>query len=104
MVNEQAKNKSKTKPLNSITLKLMYPIEWGSETIDELTLFRPTAHDIEHLPEKPKMGDLTRIGLACAKQPYALAKKMDAADAVELAAKVGDFLEGSRGTGDIVSS
>lgn len=99
MANEKQKSKKSPK---TIKLKLMYPISWGEETIDELELFRPTAHDIEHLPEKPKMGDLIKIGLACARQPYTMAKKLDAADAVELAGVVGDFLGGTQTIGGTV--
>jgi len=98
MTGSSAKKK-KSKKAKSITVKLFEPIEWGEETISEVTLTRPKAKHIEHLSANPTMKELLGIAQRISGHPPALIKELDAEDAMALVEVVGDFLDSGQETG-----
>ena len=98
MAESSAKKKKARKP-KSITVKLSEPIDWGEDTITEITLTRPKAKHIEHLSGNPTMKELLGIAQKISGHPPALIKDLDAEDAMSLVEVVGDFLDSGQETG-----
>jgi len=99
-MNEKTKKSEKKENNREVIVKLEYHVEWGSEMIEEITLRRPLAGDIEHLSDKPTMKELLIVASKCSQHPPALIKRIDAKDALKLVEVIGDFLGSGLETGD----
>lgn len=76
----------------SFTYKLNYPIEWGDQTIEEITLKRPKAKHIAHLSEKSGLGDILRVISKVSGHSQAVINELDGQDATALADLMGELL------------
>lgn len=90
---EKAQQQKKSKKPKSITITLSEPIEWGDETIEEVTLRRPKGKELKMLSGDPSMDDLLKIAGKCGGLTPRQIDDMDADDALALAEAVGDFLD-----------
>ena len=88
-----------TKKVKSVNVKLSEPLEWGSETISELTLRRPKAKDIEHISSNPTMKEMMTVAQKCAGVPRRVIEELDIDDANNVMDAVADFLDGGHQTG-----
>lgn len=79
--------------------QLKVPVQWGSETVSELTVGALKAKHMRSVPAEPKMGDLLILVGHVTGQPQAFIDELDAADAMALCGLVGGFLSGGQGTG-----
>lgn len=76
----------------SVTIKLEYPIEWGSETITEIVLRRPKTKHIKHLGAKSTMSEVLLIAAKCSGIAPAMLGEFDAKDGIKIAETIQDFL------------
>ena len=96
--------KEKKKPLfKGKKYKLKYPIEYGSDYIEELEIRRPKTKDIKHLKANVdgsfEMDDMVKLIANVTDQPYSLIDNLDAADGMALISEVSDFLAIGQETG-----
>lgn len=76
----------------SFVYKLTYPIEWGDEMIETITLKRPKAKHIAHLSEKSGLGDILRVISKVSGHSQAIINELDGQDATALADLMGELL------------
>lgn len=81
------------------TIKLKHPIEWGSETVSELTLRRPKAKDLRKFPAEPTQGDILDLAGALAGREKSFMDELDISDLSAVNKAVAGFLSGSPATG-----
>jgi hypothetical protein len=80
-------------------LKLEHPITWGSEQISELSFRRPKGGDLMDFPDKPGMGDLTRLASRLSGKELPIIKELDINDFMKVMEIVGDFFQNSQAIG-----
>ncbi len=81
-------------------LKLKEPIQFGSESITELTFVKMKAKHLRGLPDKPKMDDLLNLaGKVCGQTPRVM-DELGMEDAMAVLEIVSAFLPSSPQTGD----
>lgn len=81
-------------------VKLRYPIEFGSERVEELAFRRPVAKDVRG--QKLNDGSMDMILAMAGRlsgQPDHVIDRLDWADLMEVAAVVGGFLGAGQATG-----
>jgi|SRR3990172_6053837 len=91
---------TESKPRRLYTLR--YPVEFGTETITELTLRRPKGKDMERLRDgaTPSMADTLDLIGQLSGQPKAVVRELDADDVEEVAKIIQGFRGSGRPTGD----
>ena len=83
------------KSRDPVTVHLDYPIEYGDETITEVTLRRAKGKDVKALPPEPGVSDLLNLaGKLGGLMPKVL-DELDASDAMKLVEVVNVFFGGS---------
>lgn len=75
-------------------LKLLKPIQHGSELISELEFSEPTAKDMRGLPLEPKQGDLLDLAGVLCKQPPSVMNKLSLKDYMKVLETVSVFMVG----------
>lgn len=89
---------------NKEILKLKEPISWGSETISELEIRKPTIGDIKHMKlESQSMQDILVLASKLTAQSEKVIDKLSIDDGMALVSIVGNFLAGSQKIGSTVS-
>lgn len=89
---------------NNQILKLKEPISWGSETITELEIRKPTIGDIKHMKlESQSMQDILVLASKLTAQSEKVIDKLSIDDGMALVSIVGNFLAGSQKIGSIAS-
>ncbi len=83
----------------SVTVKLVEPIQFGSETISELVVRKPKAKDFRRMPGKPGMGDMLDLLGALTGQPKAVIDELCLADMTAATGVLEVFMPGGRETG-----
>lgn len=83
-----------------ITLKLLRPIQHGSETISELVLREPKAGDFKTLPANPTTGDILRVLSRISNQPPSVIDELSMVDLTEVTKVFGDFFPNGPKTGE----
>lgn len=80
---------------HSCVLELKEPVRFGSETIESLTLRKPTCRDIRSLKTSGDMtlGEILDIGQKLCDRPRRVIDALCAKDALALAERVGFLLE-----------
>jgi hypothetical protein len=76
------------------TIELIRPIEFGKNTIERLHLREMTARDMRSLHQNMTYGDLLDIGGKIANQPKSVIDKLSVKDTNALVEYVGKLLEG----------
>jgi len=92
---------------NITRIKLNTPVQFGSETISELTLREPTARDMRGINisftgdggGSIRMGDMLDLAAKLAGQPPSVIDSLSPTDAMEVMGIVGGFMQGGRTTG-----
>ncbi len=81
---------------------LRYPVEFGTDTITEITLRRPKGKDMERLRDGaiPSMADTLDLIGQLSGQPKAVVREFDADDVEEVARIIQGFRGSGRPTGD----
>lgn len=88
---------------NKKYLKLKDPVQWGSETITELEIKKPTIGDIKHMKlESQSIADILVLASKLTAQPEKMIDKLSIDDGLALTEIVGNFLGGSQGIGSKV--
>lgn len=90
---------TKPKKLRTVTVTLSEPVEFGSETFEELVLRRPRAKDLENLSSEPKVKELLEVARRCANVPRSVMDRLDGEDAMTVVEAVADFLDSGQKTG-----
>jgi hypothetical protein len=85
--------------MSNITVKLLEPIQFGSRTIDELTLRKPKAKDMRQFPLNPQMGDMLDLASRLAGEPTSIIDELSVQDMTRVVEVIGDFLGASQATG-----
>jgi hypothetical protein len=85
--------------MSQITVKLEEPIQFGSRTIDELTLRKPKAKDMRQFPLNPQMGDMLDLASRLAGEPTSIIDELSVQDMTRVVEVIGDFLGASQATG-----
>lgn len=89
----------------NIIYKLKEPISWGSDTITELEVRKPTIGDIKHMKlESQNINDILILASKLTAQSEKLIDKLSIDDGLALTEIVGNFLGGSQKIGSIVSA
>lgn len=83
-----AKAHSKRKP---ITIKLLEPVEWGSETVESITLKPIRGKHIRRLSAQPTMNDLLVIASKISGVSSAVFDEMCAEDVTRVTEAVGEL-------------
>ena len=99
-MSEESKDKNPKENPTSVVYKLKYPLEWGSEEITEIEVFRPKGKDIKHIKGEPSMADNIKTASNCSKQPVSVFQEMDGSDVISICEIVSDFLTDGRETGE----
>lgn len=86
------------------TLKLKSPVQWGSEVIFELTVQKPKAKHVRHLPAEPKTGDLLDLAANLCGQTPRMIDELSIEDMTSLMEVVGGFLGNGPKTGESASA
>lgn len=81
-------------------LKLKEPIQFGSDTIDQLEIRKPKAGDMRSMPTEPKMTDLLDLGGRLCGQPPSVINELGIEDMMMLLEIVGNFIPTGRRTGN----
>lgn len=83
------------------TYVLIYPVEWGSKTITEITFARPKGKHIANMGQKLNLGELVEIAAGCVIDDLTpkFFENVDAADYLEIGGLMGDFLDVTRKIG-----
>lgn len=81
------------------SVKLREPIQFGSETITELTLRKPKAKDFRNMPAEPNVGDLLNLAGRLSGQPPSVIDELGVDDMLEVLGIVEVFIAGGRATG-----
>jgi len=82
-----------------VTYKLKKPIQFGSDTITELTFKPPKFRHLKGLPAGDEMGALLLLAMRLSGQPEQVIGEMDLEDISGVAEIVGNFTEPSRRAG-----
>ena len=95
------KKKEENSP-ESIVVKLQYPIEWGSETISEVSLKRPKGKHLKGLTLSSDviLDQLINIASKISAHPPSVFDEMDATDLLRVTGEVGRFFDGGQETGN----
>ncbi len=83
----------------SVTIKLLYPVEFDGKVYEEITLQRPRGRHIQSLSSEPKMSELLLMATKVSGVSNAVIKEMDAADCITIAEQLGDFLSSGQRIG-----
>jgi hypothetical protein len=83
------------------TITLKEPIEFGSETVRELTLRKPKAKDLRRFPMAPTMGDILDLVCVLTGRQKVIIDELGVEDLAAIAEVVGGFIPGGPGTGKI---
>jgi len=87
---------SKKSKSHSVKVKLKHPIDWASDTgenlVDEVELKRPKGKHIKHLDGEVSMSDLLKIASKVSGYTPAFFDELDAEDCLEIVGVIGDFL------------
>ncbi len=86
---KQAKAKSRKKPA---TIKLIEPVEWGEETIKEITLKPIRGKHLRRLPSSPTLNDILTIASKVSGVSSAVFDEMCSEDVTRIAEAVGELL------------
>lgn len=82
------------------TIKLKVPIQFGTQTISELTFRKPKAKDFRRLPAGPaSMGDILDLVGQLTAQPKAVIDELDVDDMSEVCGMVESFMPSGPATG-----
>lgn len=87
----------------SKTLKLKEPVQFGSETIAELTLRKPKAKDFRKMPAAPGVGDLLDLAARLAAQPPSVIDELCVEDMEAVLDAVSGFMPSGPATGGTAS-
>lgn len=79
--------------------KLSQPVQFGQETITEITLQPIKAKHIRSLSDKFSMGDMLDLAVKVSGQPSFVIDELCASDAMELLKILGNELGNSQATG-----
>lgn len=94
-------SKSKAEAPQSVTIKLIEPVKYGSEMVEELVVKPPRARHLREFPAKnQKVGDLMNVAALMCGRSDALIDELGMADWRQLEEVVSDFLDSSLGNGD----
>ena len=83
----------------SKVIKLQEPIQFGSETIAELTMQKPKAKHFRKLPPQPNTGDILDMAGALCGQPAPVMNELGVEDMISVLEAVESFLPASLKTG-----
>lgn len=86
-------------PAGSEVVQLQYPIEYSGETLERVTLRRPTGKEMRRLPSDTTPGDLMVMAAACSGLSDVAFDRMDALDITRILDVVAAFLGAGQGTG-----
>lgn len=81
-----------------IVLKLKYPVEFGSESFDELKFSRLKARHISSLPAKPAFGDFIKLIGPSTGLNQSQVNELDAEDTIAAVEIVSGFFVNGRQT------
>lgn len=84
---------------SSTKVTLHEPIQFGEQTITELTIRKPKAKDFRALPLDMKMGDILDLVGRLTGQPKAVIDELGIEDLQEVSSLVEGFVPGGRATG-----
>jgi hypothetical protein len=82
-----------------VKIKLAYPIENGSETVDSIELKRPKGKHLRTFPADPKPSDMLDLASKISVHPKHIYDEMDMKDCMTVISAVGDFLDDGQATG-----
>lgn len=85
------------------TIKLAEPIQFGSETIEELVFRKPKAKDFRSMPVDPGVGDLLNLAGRLAGQPPSVIDDLSVEDMLAVLEIVEGFIPAGRETGRTAS-
>jgi len=80
-------------------IKLLEPIQFGSETITELEMQKPKAKHWRGMPSSPGMGDLLDLAGRLSGHPPKVMDELSTEDMMRVLEAVGNFLPSGLGTG-----
>jgi hypothetical protein len=83
----------------SVNYKLKFPLAWGEDTIEDVTLTRPKGKHVKQMKEGGTLGDVMQIASKISGQPTTVFDEMDAEDYFAVAELIGDFLDRGHKTG-----
>lgn len=101
------KSKSQTTVIpkrGSATLKLEYPMEWGDELIEEITITRPKAKHLSLFSDEDRLGSLILIAQQNSEYTPAFFEELDISDGARVADMIAGFLENGQKTGKTAKS
>lgn len=76
----------------SVTIKLLEPIEWGDETIKEVTLKPPRGKHLRGLTTPPQMNDLLKLASKLSAVSSSVFDEMCSEDVLAIVTAVGELL------------
>ena len=82
-----------------MTIKLIEPISWGSETISELVFQKPKAKHMRDLPASPTTGDILNLSGKLCGQPPMVIDELSITDMKVVLETVAGFLGSGPPTG-----
>lgn len=85
---------------DKIKLKLLKPIEQGSEKITHFEFREPLGKDLRDFPLDMKSGDLLDLASALCAQPKSVMDKLSAKDTMKVLEIVSVFIAGGPETGE----
>lgn len=87
-----AKKKKKILAKKPKTVVLDYPIQWGEETVSEITIEPLKAKHMKNLSANPKFSELLDIACKASDQSKAVFDELDSSDAMKVVEAVSDLL------------
>lgn len=92
MENETEKEVRVVSRKKPVTVKLLEPIEWGDETIKEVTLKPPRGKHIKTLPTPPAIKDMINLGSKLSGISVSVFDEMCSEDVLAIVTAVGELL------------
>lgn len=83
---------SQTARRGPVVYKLMEPVSWGTETIDELTFQPPKGKHIKGISREPTLGEILGIASKLTGVSTAIFDEMSSQDILEVSRIVGEAL------------
>lgn len=82
-----------------VTIRLFYPIKFGSDVIEDLVFRRPKGKDMRDVPSKVAVGDMMKLAARLCGQPPSVMDELEMPDFNRVTEVVGNFLAAGQETG-----